>query len=219
MNPRLSFLRLLPPLIALGLLSGCGAMETVQNLVPHHDSNDDQLNLGVNPRRTAGSPAANPSEKPKVLAVASQDINCPPVDVADNGAALRVGGSDNASVRYQFNIGDRARECDPAGPGQVAIKVGVKGDVVVGPAGSPGTMSAPLRVEITDTASKKTVFSKVYNVAVTTDGLRPGIFQVVTDPIVVPMPTLQLADVYTITVGFGQGGEAAAKPHRGRRKS
>ena len=214
---RFPFVRRLPPLLALCLLSGCGAMETVQNLVPHHNVNDEQLNLGANPRKTAGSPPSNPSERPKVLAVASQDINCPPVDVAEDGAALRVGGPDNPSVRYQFNIGDTARQCDPAGPGQVAIKIGVKGDVVVGQAGSAGTLSAPLRIEIINTADKKPVFSKIYNVSVTTDGILPGIFQVVTDPIVVPMPTLQLPNVYEISVGFGSGGGAAKKPQRRRR--
>ena len=50
-------------------------------------------------RQIAGKPAANPSEKPIVLAIASQDINCPTVDIPEGGAALRVGGADNASVR------------------------------------------------------------------------------------------------------------------------
>ena len=88
----------------------------------------------------------------KVLPVAAQDINCPDVTVADGGAALRVGGPDNASVRYQFNIGDTARQCDPAGPGQAAIKIGVAGEVVMGPAGQAGTFSAPVKITVTQAA-------------------------------------------------------------------
>lgn len=203
---------------ALGLLSGCGSLDAVSNLIPHHNAADDALNQGVNPRQVSGKPAQRESEKPTVLAIASQDINCPTVDVREGGAALRVGGPDNASVRYQFNIGDTARQCDPAGPGQASIKIGVAGDLVIGQAGSAGTFSAPVNITITQDADKKAVFSKTYNVQVTSTSGSLGQFRVVTDPIVVPMPTLQLADVYTITVGFGSGGgEDRAKPHRRRR--
>src|SRR5262249_31404189 len=106
---------------ALSLLGGCS---TVGGFFANRDPNANSVNLGADPRQVWGLPATNPSEKPKVLPVASQDINCPEVDIPEGGAALRVGGPDNASVRYQFNIGDTARECDPAGPGQAAIKIG-----------------------------------------------------------------------------------------------
>jgi hypothetical protein len=193
-------------------------MDTVQNLIPHHDANDENLNLGAVPRKTAGTPGTSPSDRPVVLPVASQDINCPPVDVTDTGAALRVGGADNASVRYQFNISDTARQCDPAGPGQVAIKVGVRGDLVIGQAGSAGTMTAPLRVEVAKGGDTKPVFSKTYTISANADGVRPGVFQFVTDPIVLPMPTLQLSDVYTISVGFASGGHATDQTPRHRRR-
>ena len=134
------------------------------------------FNLGAVPRQTAGKPAANPSEKMKVLPVAAQDINCPEVTIADSGAALRVGGADNASVRYQFNIGDTARQCDPAGPGQAAIKIGVAGEVVMGPAGSAGTFSAPVKITVTRVGSDKPVFSQTYRAEATTDGSRPASF-------------------------------------------
>ena len=132
-------------LIRIGLLStalaltGCGTVGSVSDSVggffAHHDPNADSLNAGAVPRQMAGKLPKNASEKPIVLPVASQDINCPEVDIADGGASLRVGGPENASVRYQFNIGDTARQCDPAGPGQAAVKIGVAGDVVIGPGG------------------------------------------------------------------------------------
>src|SRR5579863_8101076 len=104
----------------LGVVAGCSTVgslgDSVGGFLSHRDPNAEALNLGAVPRQVAGQPATNPSDKPKVLPVASQDINCPEVEIADNGAALRVGGPDNASVRYQFNISDTARECDPAGP-------------------------------------------------------------------------------------------------------
>ena len=175
------------------------------------------LNAGVVPRQIAGKLPRNAKEKPIVLPVASQDINCPEVDIADGGASLRVGGPENASVRYQFNIGDTARQCDPAGPGQAALKVGVAGEVVIGPAGAAGTFSAPVKITVTEQGDNSTVFSQTYRAEATTDGVRAGSFRMVTDPISLPMPTLQLADIYTITVGF-EGGTAVRTGHTTRKK-
>ena len=178
-------------LAGVALLTGCGS---VGGFFSHRDPNADMLNLGANPRPVS-RPAANPGEKPTVLPVTSLDINCPTVDVADGRAALRVGGPENASVRYQFNIGDTARECDPAGPGQATLKIAVARE-----------------------SDKQEVFSKTYRVEATTDGVRAGTFRMVTDPIPLPLTTLQLADVYSISVGF-EGGGAAAPPKRHRRKT
>jgi hypothetical protein len=209
---------------ALGALSGCSTVESVGGSVggflSHQDPNAEGLNAGAVPRQVAGKPATRPGEKVKVLPVASQDINCPEVDIADGGAALRVGGPDNPSVRYQFNIGDTARQCDPAGPGQAALKVGVAGEVVIGPAGAPGTFNAPLKITVTRQGDNTPVFSQTYRVEATTNGVAAGTFRLVTDPIALSMPTLQLADVYSITVGFenGTGGPSpTAHRHRKRR--
>ena len=213
---------------ALGALTGCdtvgGAMSSAGSSVggffSHRDPNAEALNQGADPRQVAGKPGTNPSDKPKVLPVASQDINCPEVTVADGGAALRVGGPENASVRYQFNIGDTARQCDPAGPGQAALKIGVAGEVVMGPAGAAGTFNAPLKITVTRANDDTPVFSQTYQVEATTNGVAAGSFRVVTDPINLPMPTLQLADVYLITVGFegGTGGPSPTGHHKSRKK-
>jgi hypothetical protein len=210
---------------ALGALTGCdtvgGAVGSVGGSVndffSHQDPNVSSLNAGVNPRPVAGKPATNPSDKPKVLPVASQDINCPEVTIADNGAALRIGGPDNASVRYQFNIADTARECDPAGPSQAALRIGVKGQVVIGPAGSAGSFNAPLKITVTRESDKTDVFSQTYQVQAATDGVTAGAFRVVTDPITLPMTTLQLADVYSIAVGF-EGGTGGPTPKGHKKK-
>jgi hypothetical protein len=214
---------------ALGALTGCGTVggavssagSSVGGFFSHPDPSAQGLNLGATPnsKQVVLQPTANPSDRVKVLPVASQDINCPAVTVADGGAALRVGGADNASVRYQFNIADTARQCDPAGPGQAAIKVGVAGQVVIGPAGSAGTFSAPVKITVTQVGNDKPVFSQTYRAEATTDGVRGGDFRIVTDPINLPMPTLQLEDLYSITVGF-EGGTGGPSPtgHKTRKK-
>jgi hypothetical protein len=212
---------------ALGALTGCdtvgGAVGSVGSSVggffSHQDPNVYNLNAGANPRPVAGQPATNPSDKPKVLPVASQDINCPEVEIANGGAALRVGGPDNASVRYQFNIGDTARQCDPAGPQQAALKIGVRGAVVIGPAGSAGTFNAPLKITVTRDSDKTDLFSQTYRVEAATDGVTAGAFRIVTDPITLPMQTLQLADVYSITVGFEGGTGGPSPTHQKKKKT
>ncbi len=214
---------------ALGALTGCdtvgsavsSAGSSVGGFFSHRDPNAEGLNLGAspNPRQVVLQPTAHPTDRMKVLPVASQDINCPDLSVADGGAALRVGGPENSSVRYQFSIGDTARQCDPAGPGQAGVKIGVAGQVVIGPAGAAGTFSAPLKITVTRLTDNSTVFSQTYRAEATTDGLKAGEFRIVTDSINLPMPTLQLADLYSITVGF-EGGTGNPSPtgHKTRKK-
>jgi hypothetical protein len=218
-------------LVSTGLcaLTGCdtvgGAMSSAGSSVggffSHRDPNAEGINLGASPdaKQVTVQSTARPSDKVKVLPVASQDINCPDVTIADNGAALRVGGPENASVRYQFNLGDTARQCDPAGPGQAALKIGVAGEVVMGPAGAPGTYSAPVKITVARLSDNSPVFSQTYRAEAATDGVRAGDFRIVTDPISLPMPTLQLADLYSISVGF-EGGTGGPPPtgHKTRKK-
>ena len=83
--------------------------------------------------------------------------------------------------------------------------------MVIGPAGSAGTFSAPLKITVTRDSDKTDVFSQTYQVEASTDGVTAGAFRVVTDPIMLPMSTLQLADVYSITVGF-EGGTGGPSP-------
>jgi hypothetical protein len=229
MIARATLVRLALVSAALGGLTGCdtvggavsSAGSSVGGFFSHSDPNAARVNLGVtpNPRRAVVQPTANPTDRLKVLPVAAQDINCPEVTVADGGAALRVGGPENSSVRYQFNIGDTARQCDPAGTGQASVKIGVAGEVVMGPAGQAGTFNAPLKITVTRLTDNTSVFSQTYRVEATTDGVKAGQFRIVTDPVNLPMPTLQLADLYSITVGF-EGGTGGPSPtgHKSRKK-
>ena len=96
---------------ALGALTGCdtvgGAVSSVGSSVndffSHQDPSVASLNAGAIPRQVAGQPATNPSEKPKVLPVASQDINCPEVDYRRRrrGAARRRPGQRLGALSVQ----------------------------------------------------------------------------------------------------------------------
>jgi hypothetical protein len=212
---------------AIAAASLCSACSTIESLVPSPDKGD-QPNVSPSVRETGVSPsspslAAHSGDVPaEVLPLSAEDLDCPTVDVADGKAFLRVGGPDNAAVRYQFNLGDTARECQPVGvmtsvrPGaQATIKIGVRGNAILGPAGSPGTYSAPLHVTIEHATDHKIVFSKVYKVEAVTGATQDGAFQFVTEPIPLTMYRPDLADDYDVTIGFdGGSGNGPAPKHQ-----
>jgi hypothetical protein len=146
-----------------------------------------------------------------------QTLDCPEVQVPSGESSLRVGGEGSTSVRHQFSVGEVARECAVVG-NQLTIKVGVKGRLLIGPAGSAGSYSAPLRIGIRKTLGEQVVVSKVFNVGGTIAPGAPGAeFTVVTEPLAVPFTTLHAADDYEVVVGFGKDGKAAPSEKRKRR--
>jgi len=150
-------------------------------------------------------PAQSPSEKLVVLPPSAADIVCPIVEIKEGGAALRNGGPTNDSVRTQFQIDTTARECEPAGSNQVTVKVGIQGKLLIGPAGSPGTYGADLHVAIRHDTDQKIVVAKTYRVTATSDATGEGAFQIVTEPLPMTVEGFDVADQYSIFVGFGAG--------------
>jgi hypothetical protein len=76
-----------------------------------------------------------------------------------------------------------------------------------------------VKITVTQVGNDKPVFSQTYRAEATTDGVKAGQFRIVTDPINLPMPTLQLADLYSITVGFENGtGGPSPTVHKSRKK-
>jgi hypothetical protein len=188
-------------LSAAGLLSACGALDF-----------DNPFNPSPSAQQSRpAQQSANPADKPVALPLTADELQCPPVEIDEGGAAARVGGPDNASVRYQFAISQTARECAPVSTNQFTLKVGVSGRLLIGPAGKPGTFSAPLRVTVHDENTKKDAFTKVYKVEASVPDAGDAPFNLVTEPIVLPMTRTELADDYTLTVGFDNG-KAAASP-------
>jgi hypothetical protein len=149
------------------------------------------------------------AEKIKLEPLNSNDLSCPLVDIAEGGSNVRIGGPDNKSVRYQIDIGNVSRNCEPRGA-EVAIHVGVSGLALVGPAGSPGKFSTDLKVLVATTADKKPVYQKSYKVEVDTAGALHGSFEMVLDPIVLPLTRTDLDAEYELTIGLGNS--VSAKP-------
>ena len=152
-----------------------------------------------------------------------EPLRCPPIEVLDGTASIRVyNGADqsNDNVRYQYSMGDVARECSRAGK-EIVIKVGVEGRVLLGPAGAPGTFSIPVRIAVRRESDQKPAVAKLYQVAATVaPGQTEGDFTLVPEPLTVPLLQTNADEDYTILVGFDEHGAtpAAKAPARTRKR-
>lgn len=151
------------------------------------------------------------STVPIPAAQVDDDFDCPSVEILDGGAAMRqVGGSD---VRNQISLGEVARECSVQPGGQVAIKVGVEGRVLLGPSGSTGTFTAPVRVLVK--RGDKVLVSRLQRATATVpSGDTQARFVVIEDNMIVPRQGEELS----IFVGLdpsGRAGETSRKRKRG----
>lgn len=144
------------------------------------------------------------------------EVRCPQVDVIDGGAALRAysgGGVGEASaLRSQISLGDLARECVLQADGNVAVKVGVEGRALIGPAGGSGKFEAPLRIVIRDGDRVYANISRRVPVTIPA-GETQGRFVIVEEGMTVPA---SIGDNYLIEVGLGNVGPAQAQTRRRR---
>lgn len=149
------------------------------------------------------------------------EANCPAVAYRQGAATWAVNspGVENSAMglRYQASFIQTARECIVTG-GNLTIKVGVQGRIVIGPAGSPGTVNIPLRYALVrDGLHPKTLWTKLYTVPVTipsSDLNVPWIH--IQEEMTVPRPSPQELEAYVVYVGFDPQG--AAKPKRPARR-
>lgn len=163
---------------------------------------------------------ADPGPAPAAGAAKDAPLQCPTVEVLDGTSSYRTyAGTEqtNDAVRYQFSMGEVARECTKSGR-DILLKVGVEGRVLLGPTGSPGAFTVPVRIAVRHDGDGKAVATKFYQVPATIGaGSDATTFQVVSDPIAVPFVTANADDDYTILVGFDTGAKAPAAA-TGRKK-
>ena len=156
---------------------------------------------------------ADPGPAPAAAAgVRDEPLQCPIVEILDGTASYRTyAGAEqtNEAVRYQFSMGEVARDCTRNGK-DILLKVGVEGRVLLGPAGAPGAFTVPVRVAVRHDGDGKVVATKFFQVPATiAAGTDATTFQVVSEPIAVPFLTSHADEDYTILVGFDASGKAA----------
>lgn len=128
-------------------------------------------------------------------------------------------GNDQAmGVRFQATFSRTARQC-MVEAGNLTIKVGVQGRVILGPAGTPGETTVPLRYALVQEGIEpKTIWTKLYLVPVSIPQDQPNVlFTHVIEDMTVPMPPADELSRYVIYVGFDPRGVAEEKQKKPRR--
>ena len=79
------------------------------------------------------------------------ELDCPSVDIRAGASTLAIntpgGEATPMTMRYQVSIGDTARECAALGS-VMTMRVGMKGRVLLGPAGGAGQVDIPIRMAV-----------------------------------------------------------------------
>jgi len=146
------------------------------------------------------------------------DIDCPGVEIRQGASTFQQSAPDNGSaalsLRFQANFVRSARSC-VLRSGNVAMKVGVEGRLILGPAGTPGTFTLPVRLAVVkEGIEPRTIWTKFYAVPVTVAQGESNIpFTHVEEDMSFPMPPGNELDAYVIYVGFDPEG-AAPEPKR-----
>lgn len=151
----------------------------------------------------------------------TDNVVCPPISILDGTADDRVygkGDQTNANLRYQFSINDIARDCHIEN-GQMTLRVGVAGKVLLGPVGGPGNYAAPIRVAIIRRANDEPVASKLYQLPVSVPaGNTEAPFTLIADDLIIPYSYANVQLDFEIKVGFDPNDPASQKSNWKRKQ-
>jgi hypothetical protein len=153
---------------------------------------------------------------PPAAATEAPDIDCPGVEIRQGASTFQQSGTDNGStalsLRYQANFVRFAREC-ALRAGNVVMKVGVEGRVILGPAGAPGQLALPVRLAVVkEGLEPKTIWTKFYMVPVMMPPGQPNVlFTHVEEDMSFPNPPGDELDTYVVYVGFDPDSAEAEK--------
>ena len=172
--------------------------------------------------------AGSSDKSPQPVAGASPDLECPYIQIRAGASTLTISsGGDNAamSLKYQGTFVRAARQCAVVA-GQMVMKVGVEGRIILGPQGGPGEITVPLRIAIVDEtpSATKTIVTRLIPIPVTIRSADDNpTFTHVEDNLSFPLPSSSALENYIVYIGFdplaaqAQQHPARAKP-RIRRK-
>ena len=155
---------------------------------------------------TAG--AAN--EPRPVVNTQQANVDCPLIDIRQGAGTLTIplpppdGSNDAMALKYQGTFVRAARDCKVVN-GQLVMKIGVQGRVIVGPAGGPGQIEVPLRFAVVDQtpSGTKTIVTKLDLIPVTVTSDDAGaVFTEIEDNLAFPLPSSAELDDYIVYIGF-----------------
>ncbi|HTV34860.1 MAG TPA: hypothetical protein VMF12_00390 [Xanthobacteraceae bacterium] len=165
--------------------------------------------------------AGSSDKAPQPVAGASPDVECPYIQIREGASTLVVNGpGDNAamSLKYQGTFERAARQCAVVA-GQMVMKVGVEGRIILGPLGGPGQINVPLRIAVVDEkpSSSKTIVTKLILIPVTIASMddNPS-FTHVEDNLSFPLPSSEELENYIVYIGFDPLAVEAPAKHEKR---
>jgi hypothetical protein len=146
------------------------------------------------------------------------DDDCPAVDIRTGGGTLAIAAKPQEptanDLRYQLTFLELARQCYLNG-GTVQMRVGVQGRAIVGPAGAPPQVNAPIRYTVVqEGVQPKTIVSKFRRVPVEL-GTGNALFTDIEEDLSFPMPPLVDLQRYVVYVGFDQAGDREQPQKKG----
>lgn len=164
-------------------------------------------------RSSSSTPAAAAVEAP----ITADDIECPRMDIRTGASTLLINGSttegDAMALRYQGTFVRAARECRVQN-GQLSIKIGVEGRVILGPAGSAGELTVPLRMALVQETlnDSKPIWSRLYPVhVIVPPQVTTQNFTTISEDLTIPLPGSNALDQMVIYIGFDPSGADAEK--------
>jgi len=155
-------------------------------------------------------------KEPQSVANAQSDVECPFLDIRQGASTLTlppppVDGSNEAmAIKYQGIFVRAARDCAVVN-GQMVMRVGVQGRIIVGPAGGVGQVDVPLRIAVVSApiTAPKTVVTRLIRIPVTIGANDDNIdFTHIEEGLSFPLPSSS-ADPYIVYIGFDPLGAAA----------
>jgi hypothetical protein len=189
-------------LLAAAGLSGCGMGSLSSGWFGAQSENDTAATLSTDGLLTAAK-----LDEQGASATASLGTQCPEFVVWPNDQLLTVYADgrdgDSLAVIHRGEITQTARECS-IDPGQVTVKFGFSGRVLLGPKGMPGPINLPVNVYVTDANREKIQTEQVaVQTEITTD--KPiGYFSAVRTVSFAIPEGARPAD-YKLFVGFEKG--------------
>jgi hypothetical protein len=210
-------------LLAAGLLAaGCSSLGGSSSPKASGTTSSGSVPFGdrISGLFGGGSSQSQAAEQAAAAAPTADDIECPTMDIRQGASTLLVNasgdGSDALALRYQGTFVRAARECRVQN-GQLSIKIGVQGRLVLGPAGVPGDVTVPVRLALVkETLSDSTpLWTKLYMVPVTISPSLANVeFTTISEDLSMPLPKPGDLEQMTIYIGFDPAGAEMEKRKR-----
>jgi hypothetical protein len=213
-------------LIVLLAASGCSSFDVLGTSQPSSQPSGDTSSgssFTQRVRNLFSSGSSTGQEKVAATAPSGPDpnIDCPSVTVRSGAATLAVNapGADPGptNLRFQASVSQTAREC-AVSAGNMTMRVGIQGRVILGPAGTPGKVEVPMRLALVrEGVEPRTIWTKLYRVPVNVPQGESNVpFVQVEEGMSFPVPGRDDLEAYVVYVGFDPSA-LAPQPEQKRR--